>query len=532
MAGPWEKYQTQQSGPWVKYQGTAPQAQPSADDTDLMGLLRQSPAGQGQAVPQQSSVDVADPVKGDPTMVTTVLDNVVGIDNGVMSPGEKIGTALNNAGESLTIGAVGDEAAAAFDAMLGRGTYDDRLSFYRENQEQFREENPVLSFASELAPALIPGLGGAKLVQALTTKLGRAGAGAALGALSGLVYGFAEGEGGGNERLVSGGATAALGGLFGAAAPKIMDTVSGLPRRVSRAFTRSQERPNVETLRAAKNAAYRAVDEAGEVFSGDDMTGLYQKVSDAFESGNYVEETDNALRATLKILERRSGQNTKLGQLDGIRQNLWKRYAGAKDQPQILDAIKAIDELIDQRAGASSLMTAARAANSRYAKLQLLEDAFTKAADQTAGAGSGGNILNKYRQAVTAIINNEKKARFFTGEEIDLMRSFVRGNVSENVLRRIGKLSPNGNGLMMALHVIGGVASQGASLPLMAVGAGAKSAADRRVMQGAELVKDVVSGYRGVPQSPQLSLPQGAVISGAIPEIENGANYLREALRR
>lgn len=491
-----------------------------------MSLLRQSPAGQGQHTVSQERIDVSDPVKGDPTAVTTVLDNVVGLDNGVMSPGEKLGTALNNAGESMTLGVVGDEAAAAFDAALGRGSYDERLQFYRDNQEALRESNPVLSFASEVAPALIPGLGGAKLLSALTTKLGRAGAGAALGALSGLVYGAAEGEGGAKNRAISGGATAALGGLFGASAPKVMDAVAGLPGRVTRAFQKSQERPSLGTLRAAKNAAYRAVDEAGEVFSGDDMAGLYQKVSDVFDAGNYVEETDNALRATLRILERRSGKETTLGQLDGIRQNLWKRYATAKDQPQILDAIKAIDDLIETRAGASELMGVARAANARFAKLQLLDDAFRKAADETAGAGSGGNIVNKYRQAVTKIINNEKQAKFFTQEEIDVMRAFVRGSGTENLQRLIGKLSPSGNGLMMALHVVGGVSSGGATVPLMAVGAGAKNMADRGAMRGAEAIKDVVSGHipaSAVTAVPRLTQAQGAAISAGVPAVSNNA---------
>jgi len=42
-----------------------------------------------------------------------VKDNVVGVDDGIMSPGEKLGTLLNMGGESLTLGIVGDEAAAA-----------------------------------------------------------------------------------------------------------------------------------------------------------------------------------------------------------------------------------------------------------------------------------------------------------------------------------------------------------------------------------------------------------------------------------
>ncbi len=499
---------------------------PQSAEAELQDLMRQTPAGQGQVTQQSNDPDFNDLVPGDPTPITTILDNVVGLDNGVMSTGEKIGTALNNAGESLTLGLVGDEASAAFDAAIGVGRYEDRLSHYRENQEQFRDENPVLSFASEVAPALVPGMSGAKLVKSLTSKLGRAGAGAVLGALSGAVYGFAEGEGGAIERAKQGGGTAALGGLFGAAAPKAMDALSGVPKAVTRAFSRSQKQPTLTALKSAKRVAYRAVDASGETFSGDDMTRLHQTVSDAFDAGHYVEEVDNASRAVLKVLERRSGKDTTLSQLDGIRQSMWARYRSAKDQPQILDAIKALDDVIEERAGASELMGAARAANSRFAKYQLLDDAFQKAADQTASTGSGGNILNKYRQAVTGIVNNPNKARWFSQEELGVMREFIHGSVSENALRKIGKLSPNGNGLMMALHVFGGIQTGGATLPVMVAGSGAKSLADRSAMKGAEKVKSMLAGGK-VPDVPRLTAAQGGAVTAATTRLDDATRYLR-----
>lgn len=507
----------------AKRSGSQPTPAPSQPQSPLE-LMRSSPAGQGQRQSLPDPVNMADPVQGDPTPITAAMEAVEGID---------LGTALNNAGEAATFGLVGDEAAAAFDQAIGRGSYDERLEFYRGNQEQLREDSPVMSFASEVAPALLPGLGGVQLVKALTSKLGRAGAGAALGALSGVVYGFAEGEGGAAERSKQAISTGALGGLFGAAAPRAMDALTSVPKRITQAFTRSQERPTIEALKQVKTLAYRAVDESGETFSGDDMTRLYQTVKESFDGGNYVEETDNALRATLKILEKRGGTDTKLGQLDGIRQNLWKRYSNAKDQPQILDAIRAIDNLVDEKAGASEIMGVARAANSRFAKSQLLDDAFRKARDNTATAGSGGNLVNNYRRAVKNIINNEKRSRFFTDDEIDVMRNFVRGDLSENALRLIGKMSPNGNGLMMTLHVVGGMSTSGATLPLMVVGAGAKSAADRGVEKGAQAVQDMVSGFRPAPNArPQITGAQSGVITGATPALETQASGLRGRLPR
>ncbi|MEO9648823.1 MAG: hypothetical protein ABJ360_22555 [Roseobacter sp.] len=457
--------------------------------------------------------------QADMSFMGRVKDNVIGVDDGVMSAGEKIATALNKGGESLTLGIVGDEAAAAADALVGRGTFDSRLQHHRGNEDQFAKENPALSFASEFAPALIPGAGAAGAVKQLGSVVGRTAAGAAAGAAAGGTFGFMEGEGGVEERKDKGLQAMLVGGLFGATAPRVTDFAASVPRRVSQVFTKSAERPTIPMLKAAKNAAYKAVDDSGEVFSPEDMAGLLGRVKTAFDDGNYVEETDNALRATLSILEKRKDQPATLSQLDNIRKNLWKRYAGAKDQPQILDAIREIDGLVESKAGASELMGIARAANSRFAKSQLLDDAFRKAADQTASAGSGGNLQNKMRQAVTSIINNERKAKFFTGEEIEMMRDFVRGSNGENMRRLIGKASPDGNGLMMVLHATSGVMSGGATLPLAAVGTIAKRSADKATLKHAGEIQDFLAGV--APKALPAPSTGSTLAVGSAPLAEN-----------
>ena len=447
-----------------------------------------------------------------------------------MGLGAKVATALNNAGEALTFGLVGDEAAAKFDQMIGRGTYEDRLNLYRGNQEQFREENPGASFASEVAPMLIPGMGAANIAGRAATLGGKAARAATAGGLSGAVYGFAEGEDGFTERAKSAALSGALGAGVGAATPRITNALAGGSKKLQQMVGLAEKRPTVPMLKRVKQEAYRLVDESGEAFTPEDMTKLYVKVSDSFNAQNYVEETDNALKATLKILESRADKpSTTLSQLDGVRQNLWKRYASAKDQPQILDAIRSIDDLIESKSGASELMGAARAANSKFAKSQVIEDAFAKAADQTASTGSGGNIANKYKQAMTSIIYTPSKAKFFSAEEIDLMRGVIQGNPVQDVQRLIGKLSPEGNGLMMALHTIGGVTSGGATVPLMAVGAAAKRGADSSVIRGADRVQDVVSGMRPAQQALN-PLALGAGVASA-PIAEEAATGILDMFR-
>lgn len=467
--------------------------------------------------------------QADMSFTGRLKDNIIGVDDGVMSFGEKVATGLNMAGEALTLGLVGDEAAAAADSLIGRGTYEERLAKYRADEEQLREENPVAALGAEMAPALIPGVGAMGAASRVASVGGRTAAAAALGAGSGAVYGFAEGEGGVTERLKDAGWTAVAGGVFGGLSRPLMDGIANLPRKVGSVFQKAVERPTVQMQKAARDVAYKAVDESGFAFSGEQMGALSRAVRETLEAGSYVEETDNALKATLKLLDNRAGKPTTLTQLDSIRKNLWDRYASAKDQPQILDAIAAIDHMVSKVGEADDLMKAARAANARYAKSKLFEDAFEKAVDSTESAGSGGNIGNRYKQAVRAILHNDRKNRFFSQAEKDVMRQFIRMDEKgmQRLRRVVGKLSPNGNGLMLALHTIGGVTTGGATLPAMAVGYVAKEGADKKVLKAAEELKDY---FAGMPPLAQIELNPAPLAVGSAPLANDAQAGAREML--
>lgn len=507
-----------------------------AQQADILGAFDRSFQPRGPAGMSVRSAPVAaqPPVaqQQGPGILGTIRDNLIGDDDPTtLNPGERAAAFLNRAGESMTMGLVGDEAAAAADAAIGRGDYDERLALYRQQEEQLGAGGRL---AADVAGVLAAPAGAAtRFVLQAPGRAAQALRAAGVGAGSGFVYGGMEGEGDVQNRLTNAAVTGALGSLFGAASPRISEVLTGIPRGVATLFQRAQERPTVEALRAAKNAAYNAAENAGIAFDGAAMQRLSQTVRQAFDADNYVDDVDDASRAVLRILENREGVPTTLGQLDSIRQNLWARYSRASDQPRILDAIRAIDELIETSDIGGELMAAARAANARFAKTQLLENAFTRAQDQVAGTGSGGNIVNKFRQAVTSIINNPRQSRFFSQAEIDVMRQFVRGTTTENVQRLIGKLSPSGNGLMMALHIFGGIQSGGLTIPLMGVGAASKALADRGVTRGADMLMDMTAGVR----QPAAMLPQAvsplapAMTTAAIPQLESAQQVVRNALR-
>ena len=311
-------------------------------------------------------------------------------------------------------------------------------------------------------------------------------------------------------------------GLF---APIALNTAN---KTVNAMFRRAADRPSLETLRDAKTAAYNAVDASGVKVPGAIVDDISTRAQAAAVSRNYVPDVDNQTRAALATLDNLSGSPLTIGQLDNVRQRLSKRYSAAPDEVAILDIIDVIDDTIASLPGGDDLLMAARQANSHYKKAELFDSAFQRAADQAAATGSGGNTVNKFRQAVTSIINNPKQAKFFSQAEIDVMRRFVQGDVSENALRLIGKLSPTGNGLMMALHTIGGVATGGASVPLMMGGELARQGSTRLATQSAEQLKNMAATGQ-IPQA-AASIIQREMI-GTLPGLLSQATEERNPLR-
>ena len=105
----------------------------------------------------------------------TLKENLIG-DNDPNSQnfGEKVGSALNKAGEAMTFGLIGDEASAAVESAIPGVTYNDRLNHYRGQEEVLERDSPGLALTSEIGGAVA----GAMLPLGAAATLGR-GAGLA-----------------------------------------------------------------------------------------------------------------------------------------------------------------------------------------------------------------------------------------------------------------------------------------------------------------------------------------------------------------
>lgn len=412
----------------------------------------------------------------------------------------------------------GDEIVGAGAAGIAKAAGDERpFNQIREGVTgeergriaQFREEAPVQAIASEIAGAVASPANLIKAPAALA-NLGSKTRAAVTGGVAGAAYGAGTGEGGIQERAENAVAVGIPSALFGAAAQGAVNLGANVSSRVKRAVQRSVERPTLDTLRSAKNVAYQAVDDSGAMFAPEQTTQLAVTANRLADEMDFVPEVDNQVRAALTVINKNAGKDLTIGQIDRIRQGLWGRHnsASGNEKRIIEELVDEIDTLVDSAPDTSDLMQVARAANSRYKKSELLERAMDKAELQTSATGSGGNILNKYRQAVTSILTDPKKSKWFNDVEKAQMDEFVRGTFSENALRSIGKLSPNGSGLMLALN-IAAVAAEPLMATASAAGVGAKYVADRSAQRAMQQIQNTVAnGQRAAAPRYTPALPR------------------------
>lgn len=470
------------------------------------------------------------------TFRDALIDNVVGRDDGVTSYGEKLGTLLNMGGESLTMGLVGDEAAAGADAALGRGSYDENLARYRGNEAQMEAENPLLSLAARVAPALIPGAGAAKFVGGAASLPGAALRSGLLGAAGGGAYGFMEGEGGVEDRVTEAEAGAKMGGLLGGSLPFAGRAVQGIADSVStgrqaRAIARNA--PTTDQLRAQGRAAYQAVDDAGvqikpEVFR--DQVGRMSQTAQRAGldqlpgPGSLTPRSARVMQIADEMSDGLAANPNNpalpFSSLDQLRRHAGTAASDIGNRTEASIGSRIIEELdgFVQRLGpddvvagdANALKTAipkAREIWTRMSRSQILDDAIDASENYLGGQASG------LRNQFASILRNKKLAKSFSEPEKKIMRRVVNGSAPQQLLNLlgggIGQLATMGTGA-----AVGGV-------PGMLAGAGgaalARKGSEALAMRNAEFARAVIAGGGLLAPQTQRAAPaiQSLLFSGA-----------------
>lgn len=459
-----------------------------------------------------------------------LYDNVIGNpDDGVNSPGERLGTWLNRAGETMTLGTVGDEAAAAVTGMLPGRSYEGELDRYRGNEES-------MSGMGRLSADLAGGLTGA--VAAPVGSLargaslaGRLGAGGLAGAAMGGAYGFMEGEGGTQERVQEAGQGAGFGLAAGLAAPLIGAGVQRVGDAIvgNRAIRQAAAgAPSTDELRAMGQAAYRQIDDAGVQIRPESFGGFVENLNTRLTN----EGLDNLPGSTVGSLTPRASRvsqiaNNMVGEmaeeptaalpfssLDQLR-----RYMGNAASQVSPDArtdarlgaigIEQIDDFVrnlgpdDVTAGdvetLQRVIPQARELWARMSRSGMIDDAIEASENYLSGPASG--LRNQFRR----IVSNPRLSRGFSDAELSVMRRVAQGSIPERILYNLGSgLGQIGTTIAGgAMGAAGGVPSSLAgAMTGAALSGGASRMAEGLARRNAEMARALVANGRLPAQLP------------------------------
>jgi len=400
--------------------------------------------------------------------------------------------------------------------------YQEERQKIRDNNQRFDKEAPYVAASARGAgmgaTLFVPGPKAANaLIQPITAtttagKVAQIGGNAArsgtAAAVSGAVYGLG-GQGETAGQRIDDAATNALygfgvGGLIGAAASRGPATPK--PKR--------QPTPSVDQMKADTRAAYRAVDDMGVRYKPEALDDFIAGVGDEVRASSISPTRHPKAYSMLEDIEALKGSSPTLTELDQLRQVIRRDVANATDDAEKLfgqKMIQNLDEFIDSTTQAQVLsgegaegaraITAARGANTRLRKVEAVNEAVEKATNRSATAGSGGNVNNAIRQNLRTVL---EKTRNLTPQERAALQEIVRGSKTQNVLRQVGKLSPQGNGLMLAGHLAAAPMTGGGSAVVAGLGAGSKFAADRMTQQKvANLVNLMATGGKGAISAEQ-----------------------------
>jgi hypothetical protein len=306
----------------------------------------------------------------------------------------------------------------------------------------------------------------------------------------------------------------------------VLGGVAGNLRLPAKAPGAAAKPLDLDALRDAKNAAYKAVDESGVQYSPDATKRLAARVQAAVG-----DEIDPDLHSNLSsVVKRRidgvAGQPLTLSKLDKVLQVINEDVLGSASATRgerrlaykVKDAINGFigdagpEDVIgasDPAAAADSLKTA-KNLNTRVAKIEAIQEAADRAVRRTGRTGSGGNIDNNTR---TEIGKAAVRQRGWTPDEKAALDQIEVGTPTQNALRQLGKLSPRGNGLSLWANIGGAVKTGGLSIPVTAAGVVAKHMADGMTKSAVDnVIKLIANGgdaelaqmSRGSPQVASL----------------------------
>ena len=422
-----------------------------------------------------------------------------------------------------------DKAAALANSALNGREYADQLNIERARTQAAQDRGGKASTAAELAGNVMTGTGlankGVTLAGRVTQsgKLATAARAALLGA-EGTAYGTVNALG--NDTSVKEGAITGL--AAGVGGSLLGDGVSLAAKKLAS----KAKVPNLEQLKKARDVAYDAADNAGVIIKPQPIASLKQNIKDGLADFGYAPSSGDRVISIFKEIDNLQGNNITLKGVDGIRKKAVNIAMNTTDGTEraaasiviekiddMLDGVKPTDILTGDKIKGLKALKDGRELHKRYAKNEKLTWAIYQAENRAGATHSGGNVQNAARQNVRKLLE-KNKGRGWTPDEKAAMQEIVRGSFGQNALRLIGKLSPQGSGIMTGGAILGTMSNPVlGAVPL--AGIAAKVTSDRSVMTAINQLDELI---RAGGSKQALDALQGTVAQLSGPQ--------REALAR
>lgn len=435
------------------------------------------------------------------------------------------GSTLGWGDELVGAGAAG---IASLTGMYPGQSFGDLYEAYRNREqgrvEQFREDNPVVAYGTEIAasiPTAIAAGGGA--VGNLSSLGARALASAGVGAAQGAVYGA--GAANPDERWQGARTGGIVGTVLGGLAPVAGNWLSNRVQAAAqnRATNAAiQSTPSAEQLRASAGSMFDQVRDAGTEIAQGPVRNFVTNAGNVLRGlGADRDITPAGLAVFRRMVEDLQGP---VG-LQNI--HVWRQLASnaamssGGDQKMGNTIIRMLDDFVENlrpsdlvvnnpalgQGAAGPLNRIFLEAISTYrraAKMGTLENAIRKAAEYQSGFESG------LRNQFSNILRSDVLSRGFSEAEKQAMRRVSRGTTTGNILRLLGTFGVPTDQARNWLGVLasGSIGTAMGGLPgaaaMLGLGTAARAASGRIAQNAADRAVRVV-GTPNIPQVPPVN---------------------------
>ncbi len=383
--------------------------------------------------------------------------------------------------------------------MLGEA-YRRELAWQRAREDDFAARRPnmaALARGTGNALTLVAPIGPGAQAFAQGTRAQNALLGATTAAATGAGYAAAD-RGTARERLAAASDLANMGvnALLGAGAGAMArGRPKSQPKRVR------PPAPSLEELQTQRTAAYQAVEKSGHTFSPDEISILARNIVDDMGKARINPARQPKAASMLEEISTIADDGPMtLSQLDELRQIVRRDVASTADQSDARlgrRMIAQIDAFIDKAGGAGApQIRRARDLNTRVRKLEVLEGLDEAATDRTFATGVGSNSDNVLRQNV---IRFKDRVPNLTPAERAAADRVIRATPGQNLLRQVGRLSPEGGAVPAGVSIVTGAASGGA---IPAVGFVSRRVADAMTRRNVQALRDIIA--RGGEEAAQV----------------------------